>query len=338
MSNIILQPCGNRAAQQHYADTMESPVALETMDGHLSIPDIVSLETFSTDGAIRVWGAKPGEDGRNERRWKRISPGDYLLFIHGQGRTSAAQIVHTFQSSSLARELWGQTETANGVVQTWELMFALKEPQDFHLPSPTLNELIGRKPNAAVQEFVVLDLEPSAAVLTYLALPDSPANPTVPNPPTRQGRQLSSASRAEPEFDELDEQVRVVRRLEQAYLRKYILPGNSGRCALCGRVFPIEFLVAAHIKRRSQCSDVEKRDFNNIAMPNCTFGCDQLFGRGLVSVDQDGKVEVSALAPDVGPVAVYIAEYLVGKEVDFWKDHPGSRSYFDYHRSFDFAR
>lgn len=232
MSNIILQPCGNRVAQQHYADTMLSPVPLASMDAHLSRSDMAPLETFSADGAIRVWGAKPGEDGRNEGRWKQISPGDYLLFIHGKGRISTAQVVHTFQSPSLARQLWGQTETANGVVQTWEFMFALKEPQDFYLPTPTLNELIGRKANAAVQEFVVLKLEPSAAVLAYLELPDSAANPTVPNPPRPEGRQLSSKSSPDRKFDELDQHVSVRRRLEQAYLQIHSVRQQRPVCTL----------------------------------------------------------------------------------------------------------
>lgn len=338
MSNIALQPCANAAAQKHYKETVDSPVELERMTSYLSLVDATALETFAVDDAIRVWGAKPGEDGRNEGRWKRISPGDYLLFVHGGGTTSAVQVVHTFRSPSLARRLWGETTTRNRVVQTWELMFALGEPHDFKLPNTTLNALIGRKPNAAVQEFVVLDLEPSAAVLEHLELPDSAANPTIPDPPTKQGRQLEARSNADSAFDELDEQVQAVRRLEQAYLRRYILPGNSGRCALCERVFPIEFLVAAHIKQRSACSDSEKRDFANIAMPNCTFGCDELFGRGLVSVNQDGRIDVSPAAPDVGPVAVYISEYLSDKESAFWRDQSGSRPYFQHHHNVDFVQ
>ncbi|MFD0044932.1 hypothetical protein ACFVGV_07060 [Pseudarthrobacter scleromae] len=115
---------------------------------------------------------------------------------------------------------------------------------------------------------MVLALEPSAAVVNYLELPDSPANPTVPEPATPGGRRLVTRGTPDREFDELDEQATVLRRKEQAYLRKYILPGNSGTCALCERVLPIEFLVAAHLKRRSECSDGEKQDFENIAMPN----------------------------------------------------------------------
>ena len=338
MSNVALYPCANKIAREHYARTVQSPVHMSAMQPYLSPRDLAALTALSTDGAIRVWGAKPGEDGRNEARWKRVSPGDYLLFFLGKDRAAVAQVTHTFHNAPLARYLWKETETKNGVVQTWEFMFALREPQDHALPTETLNGLIGRKPNAAVQEFVVLDSEPSTAIREFLSLPDRSADPTVPDPAILGGAELVSGAGPDREFDELDKQATALRRLEQAYLRKYILTGDSERCALCEREFPIEFLLAAHIKRRSECSDAEKRDFGNIAMPNCKFGCDELFERGLVCVSDDGKIEVSGQAPGVGPVAAYIDTHLRGKRLEFWQDRPGSRDYFEHHRRTYFDR
>ncbi|NKX56272.1 hypothetical protein [Arthrobacter mobilis] len=135
----------------------------------------------------------------------------------------------------------------------------------------------------------------------------------------------------------MDEEATVLRRKEQAYLRNYVLPGNAGICALCERIMPIEFLVAAHIKRRSACSDTEKQDFENIAMPNCKLGCDELFGRGFICLNAEGTVEVSSLAPDVGAVAVYINNHLRGRKPEFWKEHPASHRYFEHHRLKDFV-
>lgn len=336
MSNVILQPCSNPVAQQHYLSTVKQRVALSSVTSHLTNADATALSTFAINQKIGLWGAKPGEDGRNEPRWKRVAPGDYLLFVHGHDQVSYAQVVHTLHNRGLAEHLWGSTQTANGVVQTWEYMFAVNEPVDVSLPKAQLNQLIGRKSNANVQEFVVLDLEPSSKVVGFLSLPSSTANETIVDPPTRQGRKLTTSEPPAKEFDELDAEAMTVRRKEQAYLRKYILPGSTGTCALCERVFPIEFLVAAHIKRRSACSDVEKQDYHNIAMPNCKMGCDELFGRGLVTVDDSGVVVVASTAPDVGPVAVYIAENLLGKEVSFWHSRPGSRGYFEHHRTKDF--
>ncbi|MFD0044930.1 hypothetical protein ACFVGV_07050 [Pseudarthrobacter scleromae] len=80
-----------------------------------------------------------------------VSPGDYLFFVHGGGKVSVAEVSHTFRNEPLARSIWGETETANGKLQTWELMFSLLKPHDLDLPTATLNELIGRKLNAALR-------------------------------------------------------------------------------------------------------------------------------------------------------------------------------------------
>jgi hypothetical protein len=71
---------------------------------------------------------------------------------------------------------------------------------------------------------------------------------------------------------------------EQDFLRRKLLKGkNHGRCFLCGDDFPVELLVAAHIKPRSECTDKECRD-REIVVPMCLLGCDALFERGYVTV------------------------------------------------------
>jgi len=83
----------------------------------------------------------------------------------------------------------------------------------------------------------------------------------------------------------------VQERLEQVSLR-LILFGteDSATCALCGEVYPVSFLWAAHIKKRSLCSDSERRDLAHIAMPACVFGCDALFETGLITVNDGGII------------------------------------------------
>lgn len=185
MSTIGLIPCVNKSAQRHFEATVSNAVGLAGLEQRLLGTDDAALNGASTDGRIRLWGAKPGEDGRNEARWSRLSEGDYLLFFHGNDRVSIAGILHTFRNPLLARELWGEALTKNGVVQTWEYMFALAEPRDVSMPTSRLNELIGRKPNAAVQEFVVLGAAPSSAVIEDLGLVEkrpSPGEGVMPAP------------------------------------------------------------------------------------------------------------------------------------------------------------
>ncbi|MGI5502739.1 hypothetical protein [Lentzea sp. CA-135723] len=94
-------------------------------------------------------------------------------------------------------------------------------------------------------------------------------------------------------FDKLDGIAQVKVRKEQSALRRLLLGGRTtAPCDLCGDEYPEDFLVAAHIKKRSLCSDDERNDLVNVAMLACKFGCDSLFESGHVTVDDAGRVLV----------------------------------------------
>lgn len=87
------------------------------------------------------------------------------------------------------------------------------------------------------------------------------------------------------ELGNLDERREGLFRKEQTYLRNKLMGGRTqAECGLCREKFPFDLLVAAHIKRRADCSNKEKRDLANV-IPMCKFGCDDLFERGYVSVN-----------------------------------------------------
>jgi hypothetical protein len=107
--------------------------------------------------------------------------------------------------------------------------------------------------------------------------------------------QIGEAS-GDPSFAVLDGLASVKVRREQAQLRT-VLAGDRdvAACALCGHEFPMGFLVAAHIKKRSLCSDDERRDLRHVAMLACTFGCDALYESGWITVDASGCVRTIGL-------------------------------------------
>ena len=81
-------------------------------------------------------------------------------------------------------------------------------------------------------------------------------------------------------------------RREQRLLRRALgLRNGSNTCSLCGRTYPDQLLVAAHIKKRSECTREERVDIPAIAMVACSLGCDALFESGYICVNADGVIE-----------------------------------------------
>lgn len=118
-------------------------------------------------------------------------------------------------------------------------------------------------------------------------------------------------------------------RTEQRYLRNQQLQLRGSSCSLCGHSYPDEFLVAAHIKPRSKCSERERIDTRNVSMLACLFGCDALFERGYLTVDADGTIGTGKTKR--GQVQHYLRN-LLGR-ICLAHDER-SRDYFAWHRGY----
>lgn len=130
---------------------------------------------------------------------------------------------------------------------------------------------------------------------------------------------------------DLDPESTITKRREQAFLRAYLLKGKlTGSCTICGRSFPHDLLIAAHIKIRSECSKDEKLDFDNIATLMCSLGCDSLYEGHYIYVE-DGKVVRNP--KQVGKVTMHLEtaiESIKGNTVSNWE---GSSLYYEWHKS-----
>lgn len=126
----------------------------------------------------------------------------------------------------------------------------------------------------------------------------------------------------------LDERIEGLKRIEQSFLRFMLFRVSKyGACCICGENMPVQLLVCAHIKKRSKCTDEEKKDYRNIVAPMCRFGCDELYERGYISV-KDGQVV--RLANEYVPTKVeaYLKD-IVGNLVSEYDSE--SKKYFDWH-------
>ena len=118
-------------------------------------------------------------------------------------------------------------------------------------------------------------------------------------------------------------------RKEQAFLRAFHANGRlNAQCVLCGQEYPLEFLVAAHIKKRSECSNIEKLDYENVAALMCKAGCDDLFEKGYIYVS-DAEVRKNTKRKTTAALDSLINR-IVGNKVSNWR---GSKVYYNYHET-----
>jgi dCTP diphosphatase len=125
MPAFALQPASlkTREVAQHFADTVQNPVAFEQHDDLLPGEVLAHLRRFFPDGLAPFWGVVPGPT--NSARFDRLTPGAGVAF-YGSGRLyGAGRIAIMFDSEALAERLWGRDKDG----RTWAHVYVLV---DFH--------------------------------------------------------------------------------------------------------------------------------------------------------------------------------------------------------------
>jgi len=287
MTSIILQPYGDKIAREHYADSVEVLVALTRCESRVSKSVFQQLQNAHPSGSAALWGVTPGTNNVNRNKWEKIQVGDLALFSRDGGIKATAIVTAKFHSPRLAVELWDRD--ADG--DTWEYMYALDEVRNVDIAYPEFNAIVGYKDNYIIQGFNVLDSEKSIKFLDRFEYWSETHVPEI--------TELAFNEALTGLDGELDQKVQGWRRTEQSKARNRLLRGaTTGTCLFCNRKINAEFLIAAHIKRRADCNNAEKRDIDNNMMLACKFGCDDLFEKGCISVDEEGHVVVSSKLVD----------------------------------------
>ena len=120
-----------------------------------------------------------------------------------------------------------------------------------------------------------------------------------------------------------DESVEAKARREQPILRRWLFEGKTTeRCAICGDEHMVCALWAAHKKKRSQCTEAERRD-PYIVMPVCIFGCDFLYEKRYIFIE-DGMVQAGATG-EFGESDLRYLQKVIGRRLnDEWLQGPPS--------------
>jgi hypothetical protein len=130
-------------------------------------------------------------------------------------------------------------------------------------------------------------------------------------------------------------------RLEQGLIRKYLLASSdnvdvnhqmqSGKCQICNRYFPSNLLVAAHVKKRSLCSDFEKADVKNIAMLQCA-SCDKKFEFGYIYITDEGVIKINDNMQVTDDLFTEIIK-LDGNNCEYFDKSEARLAYIRFHRN-----
>jgi hypothetical protein len=322
---IVMQPArrSEKDVERHYQDTIVNPVVF---DRHADVlgPDTTDrLKLLFPGGSAPMWGVVPGKNQVNVAQVKKMSSGDWVFFSGDKRLYFGGTIALLWRSRELAVRLWGTDHNGS----TWEYMYALAATRGFDVPIEELRATLGWNPNRNIMGITVLSEDETDTLQNLLTLDPAPelAEPVDPQ----------NENDAVDSFDgELERRTLRAQRGEQAALKRRLLPGPIGRCALCGRNLPGTFLVAAHIKKRVMCTDEEKRDLANIAMLACTLGCDAFYEHGYIAVAPGGTIEVSPLALGAPDIAEYIYHWLAGHSTPWWTE--AREPYFHWHRTHTF--
>ena len=315
MTNIAIQPCGDSDAIGHYQDTIMNPVSISRVLPLLNSSQREIVKSFGNE-ELATWGVTQGQKDINKNKWEKLNKGDIALLYKNKFIFSQGRIIGLLHSKELATELWG----VNKMGAPWEYIYFLDDLQEIEVPIASFNKTLGYKPNFIIQGFNVLVGKKAESIIDLLEL-DLINNEFENEDIFNIEQKLSS-------IQETDSSQQSKARQEQPLLRKFLFRNKkTENCHLCGKAYPVSMLVAAHIKKRSSCSDQERKDFN-IVMSACKFGCDELFEKSFINVNEDGYIETSNFENN-NAISDYINQ-LIGKKCLIFNSE--NKKYFMWHR------
>ncbi|MBX9967219.1 HNH endonuclease [Priestia aryabhattai] len=269
-----------------------------------------------------MWGVTAGVNNVNANKWNKIQPADVTFFSANKVLYSYGFVTYKIHNKALAQHLWD----FNSKGETWEYIYFLDELREHDIPVSLFNKIVGYSKKYLVQGFTVLDEEKSNALLGYFDLESETAIQPVSDDEYREIVESFDLAT-------LDIEGKGKRRAEQGFLRKTLFGNRTlGMCGVCGKEYPISFLVAAHIKKRSFCTNEEKLDYKNIVMPMCKFGCDDLYEKGYITIN-NGQVKVNNKII-TEPLNNYLNS-IEGRECEYW--NKSTFKYFEWHRNHYFV-
>ena len=272
--------------------------------------------------AIPIWGVTPGKKLVNARKWERVAIGDVALFSREGKIFATSTVAQKVHNKDLALNLWKTNDDG----ETWEYIYFLDEITYVDIPYLAFNRAVGYADNNVIQGFNVLDADRSELVLNAFDLRSDRYQPDVDKKSFEDAVKTTLSG-----LKDTDEQYVAAARVEQSYLRKHLFQRKAReRCSLCGEELPVDLLIASHVKKRSNCSREERLDYQHIVTPMCLLGCDALYEKGYVVVNEKGAIAKGRIEV-ASPALEQRMARVLGKKCSGW--NPASERYFAWHRT-----
>lgn len=318
---IILQPSGtgNRKLKKHFEDTIVNRVLLSDMEPYLTDEQIQKITEVSDKKRFGVWGIKPaiGSNDTNKTKWSKFEDGDLVIFTGENYAQVAGTIITKFDNKELANKLWGKTEDG----RDFQYMYIMDNIYNLYIPFKEISDNLDGKFNGRTPlGLALLSEEDSYRLASRYDLFDEKEFSF---------EEFLDNSGELINLENTDKVSVQKQRKEQSYLRNMLFKGKKiCRCAICNEEIDVEFLVAAHIKKRCLCCHEERIDVHNIVVPMCVFGCDSLYEKGYIGVDDGKVISLKKAKTDYIKEAV---EKRLNNKCDYYNGE--NKKYFDYHNN-----
>lgn len=158
---ILLQPAAGKIPLQHFKDTMDPGVLVESLRNVLLL-EIYEKITELKELYVRVWGIVPTRENSPRNEWANLQEDDLVLFYGNKYFYFLAKVLAKLQSKDLALKFWGTDKEK----RAWEYMYFLKEGRPIRIPY--LPEVIGYKKEHIVRGAILLDLSKSSSLIQYI--------------------------------------------------------------------------------------------------------------------------------------------------------------------------
>lgn len=313
---VAVQPVGGLEARKNMELTIKKPVSLGVMKPYIKDEQTFKrLEEQFGEKGVKVWGVQPGV----YNQFTKLDIGSYTVFYTNREFFLMGTVVYTFQDKELAKILWPES-----VETTFENLYLLSDIKPIKIDIGSYNRVLGYSDIYFVRGFSVHNSEQSRQLIENFELTSDTTQPNLNKESFDKAIEWMNKN-------SLDTNRNQMGRVEQSFLRKKLF-GNKqvGVCCMCGKSFPVQLLVTAHIKKRAFCTLEEKKDFS-IVMPNCRT-CDGYFELGLISVNKLGEiVAVNKNHPEKIITNDLLNELveLEGRTCSFWNKN--TETYFAWH-------